>query len=152
MFFKLWAELDGDELFCNRKFIYKDVSIFMRQILYRNNMFGQGLLWYMERQISKTWVIFSCKLCIGDCISISLLVASQYMLLRIVCISRWGRVTHNYVSRLTTISSDNGLSPGRRKAIMWTNAGILLTGPMRCRRVNDIRLSRSHRSQNARLG
>ena len=30
-----------------------------------------------------------------------------------------------------SISSDNGLSPGRRQAIIWTNAGgILLTGPL----------------------
>ena len=28
------------------------------------------------------------------------------------------------VSKLTTIGSDNGLSPGRRQAIIWTNAGI----------------------------
>ena len=28
--------------------------------------------------------------------------------------------------RLTNIGSDNGLSPGRRQAIVWTNAGILL--------------------------
>ena len=27
------------------------------------------------------------------------------------------------------IGSDNGLSPGRRHAIIWTNAGILLIGP-----------------------
>ena len=26
--------------------------------------------------------------------------------------------------------SDNGLSPGRRQAIIWTNAGILLIGPL----------------------
>ena len=31
-----------------------------------------------------------------------------------------------YVSKLTMIGSDNGLSPGRRQAIIWTNAGILL--------------------------
>ena len=31
-----------------------------------------------------------------------------------------------YVGNLTTISSDNGLSPGRRQAIIWTNAGTLL--------------------------
>ena len=28
------------------------------------------------------------------------------------------------------IGSDNGLSPGRRHAIIWTNAGILLIGPL----------------------
>ena len=35
-------------------------------------------------------------------------------------------VTHICVSKLTIIGSDNGLSPGRRQAIIWTNAGILL--------------------------
>ena len=28
------------------------------------------------------------------------------------------------------IGSDNGLSPGRRQAIIWTNAGILLIGTL----------------------
>ena len=32
--------------------------------------------------------------------------------------------------KLTIIGSDNGLSPGRRKAIIWTNAGILLIQPL----------------------
>ena len=36
---------------------------------------------------------------------------------------------HICVSKLTTIGSDNGLSPSRRQAIIWTNAGILLIGP-----------------------
>ena len=33
-------------------------------------------------------------------------------------------------SKLTTIASDNVLSPGRRQAIIWTNAGMLLIGPL----------------------
>ena len=33
------------------------------------------------------------------------------------------------ISKLTIIGSDNGLSPGWCKAIIWTNAGILLSGP-----------------------
>ena len=37
---------------------------------------------------------------------------------------------HIYVSNLTIIGSDNGLSPGRRQAIIWTNAGILLIEPI----------------------
>ena len=41
-------------------------------------------------------------------------------------LTHWGRVTHICVSRLTIIGSDNGLSPGRCQAIIWTNAGILL--------------------------
>ena len=35
-------------------------------------------------------------------------------------------MTHICVSKLIIIGSDNGLSPGRRQAIIWTNAGILL--------------------------
>ena len=37
-------------------------------------------------------------------------------------------MTHIYVNKLTIIGSDNGLSPGRRQAIIWTNAGMLLIG------------------------
>ena len=39
-------------------------------------------------------------------------------------------VTHICVSKLTIIGSDNGLSPGRRQAIVWINAGILLIEPL----------------------
>ena len=35
-------------------------------------------------------------------------------------------MTHICVSKFTIIGSDNGWSPGRRQAIIWTNAGILL--------------------------
>ena len=35
-------------------------------------------------------------------------------------------MTHICVSKLTIIGSENGLSPGRRQAIIWTNARILL--------------------------
>ena len=41
-------------------------------------------------------------------------------------LTHWGRATHICVGKLTIIGSDNGLSPGRRQAIIWTNAGILL--------------------------
>ena len=44
-------------------------------------------------------------------------------------LTHWGRVTHICVSKVTIIVSDNGLSPGRRQAIIWNNAGILLIGP-----------------------
>ena len=37
---------------------------------------------------------------------------------------------HIYVGKLTNIGSDNGLSPGRRQAIIWPYAGILLIGPL----------------------
>ena len=37
-------------------------------------------------------------------------------------------MTHICVSKLTIIGSDNGLSPDRCQAIIWTNPGILLIG------------------------
>ena len=49
-----------------------------------------------------------------------------------LCVSTlidWGRVTRICVGNLTIIGSDNCLSPGRRHAIIWTDAGILLIGP-----------------------
>ena len=46
-----------------------------------------------------------------------------------IMLTHWGRVTHICVSKLTTIGSDNGLSPGRHQAIICTNAGILLIRP-----------------------
>ena len=42
-------------------------------------------------------------------------------------LTHWGRVTHICVGNLTIIGSDNGLSPGRRQAIIWTNAGTNLS-------------------------
>ena len=39
-------------------------------------------------------------------------------------------MTHICVGKPTIIGSDNGLSPGRRQAIIRTNAGILLIGPL----------------------
>ena len=45
-------------------------------------------------------------------------------------LTHWGRVTHICVSNLTIFVSDNGLSPGRRQAIIWNNNGLLLIEPL----------------------
>ena len=45
-------------------------------------------------------------------------------------LTHWGGVMHICFGNLTIIGSDNGLSPGRRQAIILTNAGILLIGPL----------------------
>ena len=44
-------------------------------------------------------------------------------------LTHWGRVTHICVGNLTIFDSNNGLWPGRRQAITWTNAGLLLIRP-----------------------
>ena len=46
-----------------------------------------------------------------------------------VLLTHWGQVTHICISKLTIIGPDNGLSPGRRQAIIWINAAILSIGP-----------------------
>ena len=56
--------------------------------------------------------------------------AGQISLFMAQMLTHWGRATHICVSKLTIIGSDNGLSPGRRQAIIWTNAGILLIEPL----------------------
>ena len=45
-------------------------------------------------------------------------------------LTHWGRATHICVGYLSIIGSDNGLSPGLRQAIIWTNDGILLIRPL----------------------
>ena len=39
-------------------------------------------------------------------------------------------MTHICIGKLIIIGSDNGLLPGWHQAIIWTNAGILLIGPL----------------------
>ena len=48
----------------------------------------------------------------------------------IVALTHWGRMTPICVSKLTIIGSHNDLSPSQCQAIIWTNAGILLIGPL----------------------
>ena len=45
-------------------------------------------------------------------------------------LTHWGRVTHICVSKLTINGSSNGLWHGRREAIIWTSAEILLIGSL----------------------
>ena len=48
-----------------------------------------------------------------------------------ILLSHWGQVMHICVSKLTVTGSDNGLLPGQHQVIIWSNAGILLTQPLR---------------------
>ena len=42
-------------------------------------------------------------------------------------LTHWDRVAHVCLCKPNNMGSDNGLSPGWRQAIIWTNAGIALT-------------------------
>ena len=48
------------------------------------------------------------------------------LLISIEILTHRGRLTHICVSELIVIGSDNGLSPGWRQAIIWTNAGNIV--------------------------
>ena len=48
---------------------------------------------------------------------------------KVVILTHWGRVMHICIGKLT-IGSNDSLSPGRCQAIIWTNAGVLLIGPL----------------------
>ena len=52
----------------------------------------------------------------------------KYLLSDLSILTHWGRATHICVNKLTTMASNNGLSPGRHQAIIWNNAGILSFG------------------------
>ena len=54
------------------------------------------------------------------------IVHNELILIQKMFLTHWGRVTHICVGKSTIIGSDNGSSPGRRQAIIWTNAVILL--------------------------
>ena len=45
-------------------------------------------------------------------------------------LTHWGWVMHICIVKLTIIGSNNGLAPEWRQAIIWTNARILLIGPL----------------------
>ena len=55
-------------------------------------------------------------------------------------LTKWSRVTHMCVRKITIIGTDNGLSPGRRHAIIWTNALSFLIRPLG---TNQLFLSKS---------
>ena len=91
--------------------------------------------WYQEPGHHQAWywpLSFSLQMPGIDNILKNLVVQSPTWRQISCCppLTHWGRVTHICVSKLTIIGSDNGLSPGRRQAIIWTNAGILLIRPL----------------------
>ena len=63
-------------------------------------------------------------------IFISFLSSLVKKCLGFIYLTHWGRVMHICIGNLSIIGSDNGLSPSRLQAIIWTNAGILSIWPL----------------------
>ena len=51
---------------------------------------------------------------------------NNYKRVYFIALTHRGRVTYTCVSKLIIIGPDNGLAPGWRQVIIWTNIGILL--------------------------
>ena len=75
-----------------------------------------------HQDIPAVWSLVVLKCCTSSSHSISWWQQGTAEILMLI---HWGWVTHKCISNLTIIGSDNGLSPGRRQAIIWTNAGKL---------------------------
>ena len=87
-----------------------------------------------RQNIRRAQTALGCNMCWHNLVTwFVIAVAEQASAVSCSCkqiLTHWGRVTHICVVKLTIIGSDNGLSPERRQAIIWTSAGILLIGPL----------------------
>ena len=92
-------------------------------------------IWYLSEQITKHVYVIGIKFCQNSFASTGHSLTSPMPLgsgrgWDLHDLTHWGGVTHICVSRLTTVGSDNGLSPGQCQAVIWTNAGILIIWPL----------------------
>ena len=111
-----WSQKTIGHLFCaTSSFVhdFKAIGDFNLELLSGNTQFGSKL------------AIFACVTLKFDEKPWKTLGHLFYTTL-----THWGQVTHICVVKLTITASDNGLSPERHQAIIWTNAGILLIGPL----------------------
>ena len=98
-------------------------SCFRIDLYFRYNTF----FYYIDDN-ERSWILF-CLYTVLIYLHLSILLYEQ-VLIGDNELTHWGRVTYICVGKLTIIGSDNGLSPGWRQAIIWTNAGILLIEPL----------------------
>ena len=92
------------------------------------NIFLNGNSWFSNKVY---WILFL----------IVLINVMAWSRLSTKPLTHWSRVTHICVDDLTINGSDNGLAPGWRQAIIRTNAGILLIGPLACLGTNVSEIS-----------
>ena len=97
---------------------------------------SSGCFWssFTDHHTFITWVICSCWIFHKFVIS-NMCVKQKCCLQYVFNIllspqTHWGLVTHICIIELTIFGSDNGLLPVWDQAIIWTNAGILLIGPL----------------------
>ena len=86
------------------------------------------MCWFKLYSGACTWTSLTSQLYIYIYPMVTGFVPARTMPIRTfpAVLTHWSRVTHICVSKLTTIGADIGSSPGRRQAIIWTNAGKCL--------------------------
>ena len=86
-------------------------------------------LYYIMYWVSHQWLYNVCEIATSTKIFKQGVDVVESDGRRYSLLTHWGRVTHTCVGNLTIIGPDNGLSPGRRQGIIWTNAVVFLIGP-----------------------
>ena len=104
-------------------FLY--VSVFMELILHHGNSWS--FCAYSFNQFCNSFASFNNTISVKDRLSD---FHGPFSIWRTLELTHWGRMTHICVGNLTIIGSDNGFSLGRHKAVIWTNAAILLIWPL----------------------
>ena len=110
--------------------ICKDKTVSQPSYLYYGNPYTWNDGVYIGTKPRILWWIRGPDINIYKALSHLQLVCNLAKKTVIYVLTHWGQVTHICVGNLTIIGSDDGLSPGRRQAIIWTNAGISLIGPI----------------------
>ena len=107
----------------------KKMNISKLYIHWKNDCCTYTIVTYVDCMTQKlgevTWIVHNEMPFVAFSKYINIVIRSHQIKL-----THWGRVTHICVHNLTITGPDNGLSPGRHQAIIWTNAGILLIGPL----------------------
>ena len=106
-FMLLWLYFSGSDLFQDTSTIKYDNTQTVCLIIEKQCKYGYA--WFGDCYKLRAWIFKS-----NDKV-----------------LDSWGRVFHIWVSKLTIIGSDNGLSPGRRQAFIYTNELILLIWHLR---------------------
>ena len=96
----------------------------------RRMVAGIVLCWFGRHLVTRRFCsVFgdACNMNKGMCLSSA---DDKWTIDNLFNLFNWGWVTHACVTKLTIIGSDSGLVPSRHQAIICTNAGILLIGPL----------------------
>ena len=110
---------------CTTQLKWKPENIFFYIYFFANALFFKCIsfviviLFKMHRHVHLWLIAAVCDV-----------VCMYYLFYCLIHLTHWGRVTHICISKLTIIGLDNGLLPGWCQAIIWTNARILLIGPI----------------------